>query len=128
MNKGIGSVINSQCILTVDRNLRNLELLGEFLAKAGYTTLRASGVAEIAQTLKGPEDIVLALVDISGFDRTIWEYCEQIKAKNIPLLVLSPKHNAAIQQESLAHGARGVLVKPLVVKELLGLIKSMTEE
>jgi hypothetical protein len=43
-------------------------------------------------------------------------------------LVVSPKINAAIQQASLAHGARGVMVKPLVVKELLGLIKGMLEE
>jgi hypothetical protein len=34
----------------------------------------------------------------------------------------------AIQQASLSHGARGVMIKPLVVKELMGLVKGMLEE
>ena len=42
--------------------------------------------------------------------------------------MISPKQSAAIQQASLTHGARGVLIKPLVVRELLGLIRSLLEE
>jgi hypothetical protein len=42
--------------------------------------------------------------------------------------VISPKQSAAIQQASLTHGARGLLIKPLIVKELLGLVRSLLEE
>ena len=70
----------------------------------------------------------LALVDIAGFDRAIWERCEGLRHHKIPFLVLSPRQSAAIQQASLTHGARGVLIKPLVVRELLGLIRSLLEE
>jgi hypothetical protein len=42
--------------------------------------------------------------------------------------VLSPKHNAAIEHASLTHGARGLLIKPLIVKELLGLVDSLLDD
>lgn len=115
-------------LLAVDSNRRNLELLTQFLEKAGYSTLQATSLAELGDVLGKRETIDLALVDISGFDRMIWESCEQMKARSIPLLILSPRQSAIIQQESLEHGARGVLVKPLVVKELLALITSLIED
>ena len=115
-------------ILTVDRNQRNLELLADFLQKAGYDTIRASSTEQVSQVIHDNLPVALALVDISGFDRTIWQYCEQLHAKEIPLLVLSPRQSSAIQQESLAHGARGMLVKPLVARELIALVHSLIED
>jgi DNA-binding response OmpR family regulator len=115
-------------ILAVDHNHRNLELLGQFLGREGYQTRTAATLEEFDEALAGADDIGLALVDIMGFDRTIWQRCEELRHHKIPFLVLSPKHTAALQQESLTHGARGVLVKPLVVKELLGLVRSLLGE
>lgn len=115
-------------ILAVDHNRRNLELLGQFLGKEGYQTRPVSSLEEIDQLLDRTEDIRLALVDIGGFDRRIWERCQRLREQRIPFLVLSPRQSAALQQASVSAGARGVLVKPLVVKELLGLIRSLVEE
>jgi DNA-binding response OmpR family regulator len=115
-------------ILAVDRNHRNLELLSQFLGREGYQTRPAATLEEFDQALAEANSIGLALVDIAGFDRTIWERCEGLRHHKIPFLVLSPRQSAAIQQASLTHGARGVLIKPLVVRELLGLIRSLLEE
>jgi DNA-binding response OmpR family regulator len=115
-------------ILAVDRNQRNLELLSQFLGREGYQTHVATTLEEFQEALVEGNDIGLVLVDIAGFDRRIWECCEGLRHQRIPFLVLSPKQNAALQQVSLTHGARGVLIKPLVVKELLGLIRSLLEE
>jgi DNA-binding response OmpR family regulator len=115
-------------ILAVDRNHRNLELLSQFLGREGYQTRPAATLEEFDQALAEVNSIGLALVDIAGFDRTIWERCEGLRHHKIPFLVLSPRQSAAIQQASLTHGARGVLIKPLVVRELLGLIRSLLEE
>lgn len=112
-------------ILAVDKNRRNLELLAQFLGKEGFQVESASSIEEFAQTLTRAEAIELALVDISGFDRSIWDCCQQLREREIPFLVLSPRQSAAIQQESFAQGARSMLVKPLVVKELLGIIRSL---
>ena len=113
-------------ILAVDRNRRNLELLTQFLGKEGYETIAASSFDEIEQALSDNE-VKLVLLDISGFNSSIWNLCEQLQGEQIPFLIISPKQSVAIQQESLAHGARSILVKPLIVKQLLGLIQSLLE-
>ncbi|RPJ36174.1 MAG: DNA-binding response regulator [Planctomycetaceae bacterium] len=115
-------------ILAVDRNRRNLELLSQFLEKEGYHTRAAASPEEFDQALAGSPDIGMALVDISGFDRSIWERCEGLRHVRIPFVVLSPKQSTAIQQASLTSGAHGVLVKPLVARELLGIIRNLLEE
>lgn len=112
-------------ILAVDRNHRNLELLSQFLNKEGYQTLAASSLEELMLVLNENTSIGLVLLDISGFDRTIWNYCEQLRDRQIPFLVIYPKQSAAIHQESLSHGASSMLVKPLVIKELLGIIQTL---
>jgi DNA-binding response OmpR family regulator len=114
-------------ILAVDRNRRNLELLDQFLGREGYQVRAAVNLEEFDQALAGANDLGLALVDIAGFDRGIWERCEGLRHHKIPFLVLSPRQSAAIHQASVTHGASGVLVKPLMVKELLGLIRSLLE-
>jgi DNA-binding response OmpR family regulator len=111
--------------LTVDRNRRNLELLERFLGAAGYRTCAAATLVELDAVLIAPDPIALVLVDLAGFDRGVWDRCEQLRVAGIPFVVLSPLQSAAIQQRSLAHGARGVLIKLVVVKELLGVIGSL---
>jgi DNA-binding response OmpR family regulator len=115
-------------ILAVDRNRRNLSLLDQLLGKEGYQLRTAATPDELDRALAAPGEIGLALVDITGFDRSIWERCEVLRVQKIPFLVLSPKQSTALQQASLTYGARGVLIKPLVVKELLGIIRSLLEE
>lgn len=108
----------ARTLLLVNRLPRNLQLLADFLAKEGYPTVSTATYEEIDR----------ALVDITSFDAEIWARCEQLRTAKIPFLVVSPRQSAAIQQASLSHGAKGVMVKPLVVKELIGVIQSLLEE
>ena len=114
-------------ILLVNHNERNLELLSNFLAKGGYATTPASSLEAFDTLLAGPDQVDLALIDIAGFDQTIWQRCEQLRRRKTPFLVISPRQSVAIQQASLTHGAKGVMIKPLVTGELLGIIQSMLE-
>lgn len=115
-------------ILTVDRNRRNLELLAQFLDKQGYQSFGATSIEEFEQALTKTAEIALVLVDISGFDSHIWKLCELLRNEQIPFLVVSPRQSTAIHQESIAYGARSMLVKPLVIKELLRFIQSLLGE
>jgi DNA-binding response OmpR family regulator len=115
-------------ILTVDRNQRNLELLGQFLGKEGYSTLPVSTLEDFERILDQSHILGLALVDISGFDRGIWVLCEKLTEQGVPLLVISPQQIPQIQEESLIHGARGVMFKPLVVKQLISMIQVMMRD
>jgi DNA-binding response OmpR family regulator len=116
-------------LLLVDHLPRNLELLVEFLGKEGYQTIGASTYSELDQVLsQQKESIQGALIDIAGFDSRIWERCEQLRAAKIPFLVVSAQMSAAIQAAGLAHGAKSVMKKPLVIKDLVAIIKSILVE
>jgi DNA-binding response OmpR family regulator len=115
-------------ILLVNYLPRNLELLAEHLGKEGYQTIGAGTYAAFDRALTVPSSIHGALVDISGFDSQIWRRCEQLRTAKIPFLVVSSQQSAALQQVGLSHGAKSVMVKPLVIKELLGVIKSILAE
>jgi DNA-binding response OmpR family regulator len=115
-------------ILAVDHNRRNLELLGHFLSQSGYGVTPACNAKEFDRALDSEVPISLALVDLAGFDRGVWDLCERVRIKGIPLLIISPRQSAEVERASLAHGAQGVLIKPLVVKELLALIGRLIEE
>ncbi len=115
-------------ILMVNSNPRNLELLEHFLAKAGYQTKGAASLEEANLRLEDAETPSLALVDIAGFDQRIWAFCESLRAREIPFLIISPRYSSALQQESITRGARGILVKPLAMQELLALVKTMLDQ
>jgi DNA-binding response OmpR family regulator len=115
-------------LLLVSRQPRNLQLLAEFLGKEGYATLTATSYEAFDHVLAGPHALAGSLIDIAGFDAAIWSRCEHLRAASIPLLIFLPRQSEAIQQASLAHGAREIMVKPLVVKELLGAIRSILGE
>lgn len=115
-------------VLTVDHNQRNLELLGQFLNKEGYQTLSISTLEDFDKVLENTGKFGLALIDISGFGRGIWVLCEKLTDQGVPLLIISPKQVPQIQQESLAHGAQGVMFKPLVVKQLIKVIQTMIRD
>lgn len=112
----------------VDRNLRNVQLVQQLLEKEGYPTEGATSVDEMEREVKDRGDIALALIDLAGLPREVWNACEDLRRRGIPFLVISPRQAAAIQQASIAHGARGVLVKPLAMRELLAVVKRLLEE
>lgn len=116
-----------KCILIVGTNQRNLELLSGFLNKQGYKSIGAINIPQINKIITEGNRIDLVLLDITGFDNSIWDICQKLHDKNIQLLIISPRQSASITKESIAHSANGVLVKPLVMNELLGLIKKLLE-
>ena len=116
---------NDSPILTVNHNKQNLHMLTTFLAKEHYTTYTVKSLIEFDLVLTEHVPFCMALIDITGFDVGIWSRCRLVQEKNIPFIVISPKQSAAIQQTGLGHGASNVLIKPLVIKELLAVIRSL---
>ncbi|MBI4814323.1 MAG: response regulator [Methanobacterium sp.] len=115
-------------ILALNHNPRNLDLLIKILGNEGYEVVGVLDPAELDREVELRKKINLVLMDISGFNRSVWESCEHLRILEIPFLVLSPHHHHAVEKQSMVYGANGFLVKPLVVKELLILIKSLIEE
>jgi len=115
-------------ILSVGSNRANLELLSQQLAKEGYETLSAASLEELGSSIQEKKDIALALIDLSGFDQRIWERCEALRKAKIPFIVISPQRSPLIQRDSMKHGASGLVVKPLGIKELLEYIHTLLGE
>ncbi len=115
-------------ILAVDRNQRNLELLADFLGRAGYRTLGISSMAALDLILLETLDLGLAMVDISGFDHSIWERCRHLSDRGIPLLVISPRDSMTIRRDGFSSGARSVMTKPLVATELIQMVRGLLAE
>ena len=116
---------NEPPILTVNHNQQNLNLLTQFLAKEDYTTYPVKNLAEFDHALVSHSLFCMALIDITGFDQHIWSRCALLQESNIPFMIISPKQSVAIHQASLGYGAKNVLIKPLVTKELLTIIRSL---
>jgi len=113
------------CILALNHNRRNLELLGELLDKSGFTMHPANSLEDLDAALAEGIDISLALLDLAGFDSGIWERCDNLRKSGIPFLVISPKPGPALHRAGLSRGAKGVLVKPVSSKALLGMIQAL---
>ncbi|GAB4329349.1 MAG: hypothetical protein Kow0037_04390 [Calditrichia bacterium] len=119
---------NSPIVLALDKNRRNLELLDQFLRKNQYEVIGLTEPEKVPEYLDTGADIKVALIDIGGFDRRIWETCELLRTHDIPFVVISPKLTELIFANSYKSGASNVLQKPLQIKQLLSLIASFVGE
>lgn len=114
-------------IFSLSRNKRNSDILVKILGEQGYDVAGFSEPIEMVSEAKNREKVDLVLMDISGFNRNIWKSCEDLRLLDITFLVLSPQQHRVIEEQSMKQGAERVLVKPLVIKELLLLVKSLVE-
>jgi len=115
-------------ILSVGSNRDNLELLSQQLVKEGYETVSAASLEELDNSIREKKDFAVALIDLSGFDQRIWKRCEALHKAKIPFIVISPQRSPIIQRDSMKHGASGLLVKPLGIKELMEYIHTLLGE
>jgi DNA-binding response OmpR family regulator len=115
-------------VLALDRNRRNLELLEQFLGQEGFGTRAVASIEELDRALEEADTFSVALLDLAGFDRSIWKRCERLQEAGIPFLVISPRQSMQLHQDGLSRGAKAVLVKPLGAKDLLALIRSLLDD
>ena len=111
--------MKTPAILIVNANQSELEVLAKELEHEGYVTFSASSLDELDGAIEGQENIKLALLDITGFDDSIWERCEQLHEVKIPFIIIAPQRSPGTQRDSMKHGASGLLVKPLGIKDLI---------
>lgn len=114
-------------ILMVDHNKRNIELVADVLQKEGFDVQGCTSMEEFDSAIGSNRRFALALVDIAGFDRSVWERCEQLRGQT-PFIVISAKETSAIQKEAAPRGAKGILTKPLSIAQLISLVHSLAME
>jgi DNA-binding response OmpR family regulator len=114
-------------ILVIDRNRTNFELLSRVLDQRGYNSLSSTTMDDLDKALEDVTSISLALIDLGGFDNAIWSRCDTMRQASIPFLIISPQQLTAVQRTGLQVGARGVVVKPLIADDLMGIIDAILE-
>lgn len=112
-------------VLLVGTQLRNLELLAKFIEKLGYYSLWAQGLDQLDKILEAEEVIDLVLIDVTGFDESIWQRCQCFHKKGSRMLIISHHHSLMLQKQGIALGVSSVLVKPLAMLELTELIRAL---
>lgn len=112
-------------ILMVMSNRQNLDIMSEFIVRLGYTPMKVDSLNQFKPTLDLKQQLLLALIDLTGFDKSVWDFCSRLHEMNVPMLVIAPKYNSSFETESIGRGASGLLIKPLVMRELSALIQKM---
>jgi DNA-binding response OmpR family regulator len=112
-------------VLAVCHTRKNLQLLTQMLEAAGYNTIQAGELEELDRILQHTGDVHAALIDVGGFDKTIWNRCEALREMEIPFLMLSSRQSDQVQEQSMQRGAHGLVIKPVAVKKLLSFLHTM---
>lgn len=103
-------------ILLVDDAPENLELMGELLSGQYKVRVAASGERAL-KILEGPALPDLMLLDVMMPNLSGWDVCRVMKAdprlKDIPVIFLTAKSEAADEQVGLELGAVDYITKPI---------------
>jgi DNA-binding response OmpR family regulator len=115
---------------------REMVTLGKLILKReGFDVLFAYNGAEGLKVLQQEGgNIQLVLLDIMMIGMDGWEVLEKIKQtedyKDIPVIMLTARHylEDESETETYAHLFDGYVVKPFVVRDLLGKINALLSE
>jgi DNA-binding response OmpR family regulator len=118
-------MIEKPMILIVGSDRASLELMGQQFGQEGYDTVSAASLDEMDRAILEKLPINVSLIDLAGFDQSIWERCDELRKRKIPFIVISPRRSPTIQRYSMKHGASGLLVKPLSIKDLLEYVHTL---
>lgn len=114
-------------ILALGKRERNLELLADLLKNGGYDVEIATSMGEFDELLEQRDDVALAVLDVDGFTEDIWKRCEQLNARDIPMLVLAGQIPPAMRQKAVSRGAQTILEKPVDKADLQATIRGLME-
>lgn len=119
------------CILLVDDEPVNLQVLVNHLSTQGYHLLQAPNGVEALKILEQGVRPDLILLDVmmpklSGFD-----VCRTVRVTHtcadLPIILLTAKNQTADLVEGFASGANDFLSKPIAKEELLARVRSHVE-
>lgn len=115
-------------ILVVDDMQAELELVCQYLNKAGYTTLTAAnGEEALTQARENRPDVIVTdwMMPVMGGLELCRHLKKQPETANIPIVVCTVKNREVDRIWAMKQGVKVYLTKPYTSKELLGVIKEV---
>jgi DNA-binding response OmpR family regulator len=118
-------MIEKPLVLIVGTDRGQLDSTAQQLEAEGYAVVCAASLEDIDRVIAGQSNVRLALIDLTGFDQTIWDRCDSLRQQKIPYIVITPQRSPAVQRDSTEHGASGLLVKTVGVKEIVNYVHTL---
>lgn len=122
-------------ILIIDDDREMVTLGRLILQREGFKVLSTTSGQEGLDLLeKESENVDLVLLDIMMLGMDGWQVLQKIKSNeklaHIPVIMLTARHYLEDESETANYSAlfNGYLVKPFVVKELLGKIRELIDQ
>ena len=111
--------MNKPVILIINADRNEMEMLTKELQEDGFDIVGAVTSDELDNALHRKKNYALSIIDVSGLNETIWQSFERMQELKIPFIVITPQRSPTTQRDSMKHGACGLLVKPIAMKELV---------
>lgn len=115
-------------ILVVDDSATERAHVVGLLKKNGFTTIEVDdGAKSVAAASEHKPDLIImdiVMPGLNGFQATK-KIVSDPATKDIPVVILSSKHQASDKFASQTMGAKGYLVKPVTEKDLLEQISKL---
>lgn len=115
-------------VLLLMRRSGNAKVMGDALARHGYTYCVAGEVAQLEAALSPERRPCAALIDVTGFHEEVWAMCEMLQRNDVPYLMVSAPERQAFCSRGLEFGAAGVMIKPLSKPRLLGVLARLVTQ
>ena len=117
-----------QTVLVVDDMPENLQLMNALLKEHYRTRIANSGERALKAAVQDPRPD-LVLLDIMMPEMDGYEVCRRLKAdeatRDIPVIFLTARADAAVQARCMALGALGCIAKPFNPLQLGDQIKAL---
>lgn len=119
-------------VMIIEDDPDMIDLLKVVLKRGGYEPIAALGGLEGLRLLK-EGGASLILLDLMMDDLSGWKVLDIVKEdqhlRQIPVLIISARHHLEDPEQTSAHAGmfEGYLVKPFVVRDLIGKIEEALE-
>ncbi|WP_027087990.1 ATP-binding protein [Cohnella panacarvi] len=122
------SATSQACILVVDDEPINLQVLDSFLTMEGYRVVQASGAFQALALIQDGLRPDLILLDVMMPRMSGYELCQKLRSdyasrSRLPILLLTARGLTADLVEGFSSGANDYLSKPISRHELLARVK-----
>jgi len=118
--------MDTQKILIVDDDTRNIFALKAVLKSKGYSCISAHGASEALELLNDHQNIGIILLDMMMPEMDGYETISTIRSgekKHLPIISITAQAMVGDREKCLDAGADGYLPKPIDVDKLLDILK-----
>lgn len=112
-------------VLLINRKPGNIRVMQHVLGESGCNGVAVHEENDVDAAVAAHAAPLVGVVDISGFGPEVWRVCERLRERHVPFVVLSTSRELRRGQQSLSHGASGILQKPVAKAALLDLIRTL---